>query len=55
MRFKRRILFFFDYLKSSILRCFEFYFDIIQIKYTSFLAFANDVYLTLARPCLLYI
>jgi hypothetical protein len=27
------------------LRCFDFYFDIIQIKYTSFLA--NDVYLIL--------
>jgi hypothetical protein len=44
---KRRILFFSVYLKSKILRCFDIYFDIIQIKYTSFLAFANDVYLIL--------
>jgi hypothetical protein len=45
--FKRRILFFSVYSKSKILRCFDFYFDIIQIKYTSFLAFSNDVYLIL--------
>jgi hypothetical protein len=44
---KRRILFFSVYIKRKILRCFDFYFDIIQIKYTSFLAFANDVYLIL--------
>jgi hypothetical protein len=31
------ILFFSIYLKSKILHCFHFYFDIIQIKYTSFL------------------
>jgi hypothetical protein len=41
------ILFFSAYLKSKILHCFHFYFDIIQIKYTSFLTFANDVYLIL--------
>ena len=41
------ILFFSVYLKSKILHCFHFYFDIIQIKYTSFLTLANDVYLIL--------
>jgi hypothetical protein len=31
------------------MRSFDFYFDIMQIKYTSFLAFANDVYLILSK------
>jgi hypothetical protein len=34
-------------LELKTLRCFDFCFDIIQINYTSVLAFANDVYLIL--------